>query len=269
MAIRRTTFLTASEWRQIVPTRSKSQKIDDLVDIMSAVSTLLEESDLLIASTLTDAEFLEYWRGNILRSHLSIFKELSALQLQIRESRPSQFYWAVPSSLDNPADNKFQTKLMPFSLEFDSLDTAVMFTLSWSVMLQILSNVISLYNHFFGDFTDPPSLRDALRDNRQGLNFPHESTETGLFLGLGDISIESVKQTADQLARYLCQSIEYFHRVEMGIFGLQSTCFLQWSLRKYFRNHAGHERELDWVLSIKNMGGSGFHFGIDIMTFND
>jgi hypothetical protein len=249
--------------------RSDAQKFDELIDIMAGVPVLLEESDMLINGTLVSVENIDFLRGNILRSYLLVVKKLSNWQLEVRADHPSQFYWAVPSSLDNPADVKFESKLVPFALEFDSLDTAVMFCLSWGVMLQLLMDVMSLYSYFFGNMANPPSLAEVLMETQKGPKFSKESLETYLFPGLEQLSIESVRQKADQLSRHLCQTVEFFHRIDMGTLGSQSTCYMQWIVRKYFRSHAGNERELEWVMNIKNMEGPGFRFGIELMTFRD
>ena len=80
--------------------------------------------------------------------------------------------------------------------------------------------------------------------------------------------MSSVKEEADKLARCICQSIEYCHKIENGTIGPHMTTYAQWVLKSYFRRFH-QERELAWCLNIKNMRGPGFRHGIELMGFQD
>jgi hypothetical protein len=227
--------------------RNDPRSFDEFFDIIAEVPVLLEESDLLISNTNNTNT---HWRAAVLRGFFSVIDKIYAWQ---NLSCPS--FHAVPSRLHNPADDPFPDKAFPFSLEFDSLETAAQFCLSWAVTLQILGKVAELYQHFWGENEPERSLTELVSNN--GINCPKLKYD----------SLSSIQTEAYKISRNLCQSIPFCHRVEMGMYGPQSTCYVQWTLRKFFEQH-GYERELQWVLNIKNMRGPGHRCGIQLMTFD-
>jgi hypothetical protein len=212
-----------------------------------------------------DLAYSHHWAGVVCRSCISIFNELRDFQDQLRTNNLALLYWAVPTTINNPADEKYGHKIFPISLDFESIHTATLISLSWGVMLQLLSNIIRLYDQLFGSLEDPPSLQSILQ---QKVQIPGESRAT---LSQEEsaisqtLSMSGLKTEADRISRYCCQGIQYFHRTEMGTFGLQLTCYARWLLKQYFRKLPQYEHELEWALNIPKMSGQGFQSGIDLM----
>ncbi|KAF2665744.1 hypothetical protein BT63DRAFT_428692 [Microthyrium microscopicum] len=170
--------------------------------------------------------------------------------------------------LHNPSDDSYQNQLFPFTLEFESLNSAILFVLSWAVMVQALDNIILLYNEVYP--AGNPSIKDVLNLDHQ--NTPAttpESTESVVAPTLQLDSIEAIISEADKFARYLCQSIEFCHRVECGTLGPQCTYYAQFVIRRHYQQLSRYERELSWCLNIVNMRGPGSRCGINLMSFED
>jgi len=135
--------------------------------------------------------------------------------------------------------------------------------LNYGVTLQILWTILLLLSKYdFGE--DQDILRHAFE------LIERESPEGGA-LNSADrkfSTASSIKSEADRLARFLCQSIEYCHRADMGTLGPQSTTYTQWVLRCYYRK-AGLDRELEWCRNIKYMTGPNSQCGIVSMLFGE
>lgn len=198
-------------------------------------------------------------RTDLFKAILAVLEKFHDHHQRYSAEKAGPLYWAVPSSLHNPSDDHYKSKLFPFALQFDSLETASHVVLQWAIVCQVLFNMVELYQHFCAD-TIPSSKIDQSKSEDPTVP---ESLMKSKFS-----TLSSVKEEADKLARCLCQSIEYCHRTENGTAGPQMTCYAQWVLKSYFRQFH-YERELAWCLNIKNMRGPGFHNGIELMGFQD
>lgn len=223
----------------------------EMVDVASEVPSLLEQTDVLIASR--DIIPMHMW-GNIFDSSLLVLEKLYGRNEKLRAERERVLYWAVPSSARNPADDAYGSKLFPFALEYESLATASSMIFLWATVIQVLVSMMDLYEHFFGDFPTFDEPKPRIDENPK------------LVLNSRFPTIASVKDEADRLARQLCQSIEYCYKMENGVIGPQMTCYVQWVLGLYFRKFH-YQREIAWWSNIRNMTGPGFRHGIELMTF--
>ncbi|RFU35768.1 hypothetical protein B7463_g545, partial [Scytalidium lignicola] len=239
-----------------ISTNSEHGSLHELIGVACEVPVLLEESEMLIASS---SIIVEPWRTNLFKASLAVLEKLHDRHQKYKAKTGRPLYWAMPSGVDNPADDPYDSKLFPFALQFESLESASQVVLWWAIVLQVLCSMIDLYHHFFGCSTPSSAFDQSKSENLTGpqplLNsrFP---------------TMSSVKEEADKLARFLCQSIEYCHRIENGTIGPQTTTYAQWVLKSYFRQFH-YERELVWCLNIKNMRGPGFRHGIELMGFQD
>lgn len=188
----------------------------------------------------------EHFEGSgIKAAAISLWGTMSAIyfwQARLRAASPTPLYTAVPSKLNNPSDDAYDTKLFPFGLEFQSSQTATHFVASWAFLLHI-HTVLQCISEEWGEAGCVPSQ----------------------FVNLHN-SFGSFQEEADKLARLLCQSVEYCHRIEMGTFGPQTMLYPLWIIRQFF-TRCGAERELQWCNSIGNMSGLGTRCGIKLMTF--
>jgi hypothetical protein len=250
------TVYYCQQLNKVMSTSSEHDSFHDLIDVACEVPVHFEELDRLTSSrnTLADDE-----KENIFKPSLALLGRLHDRHQRYRAQIGRPIYWVMPSGVDNPADDSYQSKLFPFALQFDTLETASQVVLWWAITLQVLCRMIDLHQHFFGSATTSPASDLSISEN---------STGPGPLLNSRFPTISSVKEEADKLARCICQSIEYCHKIENGTIGPQMTCYAQWVLESYFRRF-NYEREIAWCLNIKNMRGPGFRHGIELMGFQD
>ena len=254
-----TRSMTIQYCRQITKVMSTSTRHDsfhELIDVASEAPAVLEQSDLLMSEsgTLSDQEM-----GNIFSTSLTVIEKLEDRQQRYRAEIGRPLFWTMPSSVENPADESYDSKVFPFALHFNNLETASQVILLWSITLQVLCSMLDLYERFF----DTSALSPAFKRSNAA-----DATVPVPILNSRFPTMLSVKAEADKLARYLCQTIEYCHRISNGTIGPQMTCYSQWILKSYFRR-LNYKRELAWCLNIKNMRGPEFRHGIELMGFQE
>jgi hypothetical protein len=249
--------LGPDSWRQVMCVDDVEYSFESLINVVSEVPLLLEQSNELIRSGQADEGHL--------RSLFEVVLKIEAWQQSVRLSSMKPPYWAVPSRLHNPSDDGFASPLFPFALEYRCLNVAMLFMFGSAVMLQTLTAALRIMdassvpqNNSFAQNNDPALSRpQPIQDESTTIQFQDEGTS---------YSAPSIKRKADNIARFICQSIEYCCRQEMGTVGAQASCHPQFTLRNYFQR-AGFKRELDWCENIKNMAGPGLRRGIDMMMF--
>lgn len=233
---------------------SNGDPMSDLIDVAWEVPAVLEKSDILMADNNTIPELI---RRDAFKPSLDVIEKLHNYQQRYKDKLEILPYWAKPSTAYNPADESYDTKLFPFALHFASIEIATHLILYWAILLQVHYSILCLHLHFFGHTIVSPES-----------DLSDFGNPTKYLLNSRSVTLNSIKDEADKLARYLCQSIEYCHRIEHGTIGPQLTCYAQWVLKTYFRQF-NYKRELVWCLNIKGMWGPSFHSGIELMCFQD
>jgi hypothetical protein len=248
--------LDPDTWRQVMYASDMDFTLESLMDIVSEVPLLMEKSNEMIKSRKLNEEHL--------LSLLNVVGEIGAWQQAHKISSIEPPYWAVPSQLHNPSDDEFTSPLFPFALEYRSLHVAMLFMFGSGVMLQMLTaaalmmEITAAHGNLFAQRGDLLLEQDPRNENPNTIfQFQDDAAS---------YSLPYVKQKADDLARFICQSIEYCCRQEAGTVGAQASCHPQYTLRNYFRR-AGLQRELEWCKNIKNMAGPGLRRGLDMMMF--
>jgi hypothetical protein len=230
--------------------------LESLMDIVSEVPLLLERSKGLISSGGLDDEHV--------RSLLAVYKRMGAWKQPREPGSNNPHYWAVPSRLHNPSDDGYTNQLFPFALEYRCLNIAMLFMFGSAIMLQILSSILLLKRS--DEATHEEIIEQTETPSGDKDRFFDTDLESGDTNELWPTS--RVRREADKLARFLCQSIEYCCRHEMGTVGAQASCHSQFALRNYFRQ-TRQRRELDWCRNIKNIDGPGVRRAIEMMLFGD
>ncbi|KAH7394902.1 hypothetical protein DE146DRAFT_615659 [Phaeosphaeria sp. MPI-PUGE-AT-0046c] len=239
--------LSPGTWAQLLDADNTNKSFEDLMDIVSEVPSLLESCDALQPPTNNE---------DLLRSLLGRMTNISSWQQSYRLELHILPYWAVPSQLHHPSDDKFAARLFPLVLEYQSLVVATLFIFSSTAMLKILLVALRLAN-----LSSRGSRASKTRAIRGDVTIKHSNTIQFCY------TVVEMQTEADRLARLLCQSMEYCLRQEMGTLGLQVNCLSQSVLRGYFWQ-AGRERELDWVRNISKAYGPGFLCGMKMMLFH-
>jgi hypothetical protein len=205
--------------------------------------------------------------ASIVKEFIGVANQMYIWLRHTKDTSSRMAYWAVPSRIHNPED-EYPPKLFPFTLEFDSLNSAMMFSLTWAIHLQIFNKIIHIHRWFLSHAASLPCMHEIFgHDVQQDLQT--DSTGEFSYMNLEKISISLIKTEAEKLGRLLCQCIGYCYRADMGTLGLQSARYLQWVSREFFRQSAGYERELAWILHIKYITGPGLHDKLDLIEFED
>lgn len=264
LAKERVLALSATEWRDIAPPEaSDCDVLEELLITVTSVPCLFEEANAILGGV--DDMVCEAWARSVLKALVSAVESIHALIARLREVQSGNIYWACPTSLWHPLDDVLGYKLFPFSLEFASFQHAVILVLAWAFVVLILSKMTNLYTKVY-DITGNVEFLDAVL---QSLKFEPAVVQQSQAMNHDRPSLWALHVEADKWARHICQSIGYLYRVDMGILGPQSTTYGQWAARKYFLEHPGHDRELEWCLRIKDMRGPAHRFELQLMSFED
>jgi hypothetical protein len=231
---------------------SAAASLEALVDLISQVPVLMEETDRVVASEVPSPKLLQIL--------LEVYQKFTRWQQSYRLKSAGPMYWAVPSRLHNPSDDAFANRLFPFTLEFSSLNAAIHISFSSAVMLQIITAALLLLEKDSASYKGIIGQDSPCSPDHESPKLESPNIEATLW------SVCSLQREADRLARFLCQTIEYSFRYEMGTIGAQTTCHPQWALRSYFR-YAGFQREFEWCKNIKNMHDTSLRPGLSLMLF--
>jgi hypothetical protein len=132
------TIYYCQQLSKVMSTSSEHDSFHDLIDVACEVPVHFEELDRLTSSrnTLADDE-----KENIFKPSLALLGRLHDRHQRYRAQIGRPIYWVMPSGVDNPADDSYQSKLFPFALQFDTLETASQVVLWWAITLQVLCRI--------------------------------------------------------------------------------------------------------------------------------
>lgn len=242
-------ILTRSQWSSLMPDSDLSDVCDALMDITCELPFMLEDLENRLSDPGQDCRA-------VIKQIVDVLLDTYRLQSRVRQTSAEPIYSTAPAQLINPADDAYNSKLFPFAIIFRSLTHAVHCILTWSVQLQIYASLM------------PPS-EWRTRSVREQVLWAMDRDITDMASLDGDywmLPSGSMKEAADQIGRMLCQSVEYCHRPEKGLFGPQTMLYAQFIMRSYYRQ-ANCERELSWCLNVQNMHGIPTRCSVKTMTF--
>ncbi|KAK9235229.1 hypothetical protein V1525DRAFT_390679 [Lipomyces kononenkoae] len=258
-------FRSSGEW--LAMSRNVySQPVDRLLDIITNVPATFGQCNALMDGAHPEQQDNEM--TSIIKELIGVVNQIHHWQNRTKFDGSRIPYWAVLSQIHNPADDKYPTKLFPFALEFDSLDSAIMFSFTWSACLQIFNKIIHIHRWFSSYAAYLPGLQETFGHVMQQ-DLQTTSTDESDYMDPNKISIYFIKAEADKLGRLLCQCVEYCFRTDVGTLGPQSFRYPQWTMRQFFRQNAGYERELEWALQIKYVSGPRLYDKLELMEFED
>lgn len=212
--------------------------------------------------------------AEVAQSMLATTKVVQLWHDNFWKTSPTPRYWTVPSRATNPADIDHSDKTFPLCFEFQCVPVSVAVMLCWSVIAQLNSNVIQIYDLVQARLGASIELEDLLAQTDATVVDPASMLEAASEITPPSTAekgrlIQEIQSEGTKMARYICQSMEYYHRIEMGTIGGQATIYPSWSARQYFRLHPGHEREWSWLQNICKMKGHGTRWGLRTMRFAD
>lgn len=246
--------------------------LDEVYQMIADVPAILERAVML--SSIDEQTDLLKESSAVARSILVMVKSVESWHDRFSKASSTPRSWSVPSYATNPADVDPSNKVFPFFFEFESLSVAIPVVMCWAVSAQLYSNLIQIYELVetrLGHHIDLEYLLAQADATSVSVENPLEaSTQKSILFNAGESgSIQYFHNEGTRMARYVCQSLGYFHRIEMGTYGGHATTYPSWSARQYFRLHPGHEREWSWLQNMHKMEGSGTRWGLSMMTFAD
>ncbi|KAI1497195.1 hypothetical protein F5X99DRAFT_397868 [Biscogniauxia marginata] len=269
---RQAKILENNIWRQIVTESGVSGALDEVYQMIADIPTILEGAVAL--SSIGDRSILLKESAAVAQSILVMVKSVEFWHDTFWKASPTPRSWSVPSYVMNPADVDPSNKIFPFCFEFESLSVAVPVVMCWAVAAQLYSNVIQIHDLVQARLGRHIKLEYLLTqadatvvDTASPLEAPSQNTL--LFTADKSRSIQDIQNEGTRMARHVCQSMPYFHRIEMGTYGGHATTYPSWSARQYCRLHPGHEREWSWLQNMHKMEGPGTRWGLSLMTFAD
>lgn len=205
--------LAPGEWYALLGP-APTESLAHLLKVAVEIPAILEKAESLVEKRYPES---------LTATDLLIRKFYELKEWRAQKASP---YWVVPSTLENPADEKYNDKLFPFALKFHSIATAVEWIFCSTIMLR--------------------TVDAALTAGSVGLSSPNNG------LLVCDLALQG---KADKLARLLCQCFEYCFTLNNGTLGAQATCSAQWAVQTYFDHH-GRTREIEWCKNISAMGAA-------------
>ncbi|KIV98670.1 uncharacterized protein PV09_09551 [Verruconis gallopava] len=248
--------LTAAQWMEVLPEHADTDPLDKIMHICCDLPDTLEAiEDVLIR----DNSF-EPCIQKITDKLVHTLAKISLLQSNLLQSSPTALYTTVPALLTSPADNGEHSKLFPFVFTFRSLQVASYFIVSWALQLHIYMSLMRLSMRRGSSGDSYSTVLDLLAVS--------PGSEDEEFIRGNYVALQrgTIKEVAEKLAHDLCRSVEYCHKPHMGTYGPQTMLYSQWVLREYFQ-HFGSQRELLWILAVKEMRGAPTRCGMMMMKF--
>lgn len=269
---RKAQYLEGKIWQMFAPCSDTNDALDEGFQLIADVPALPERATSL--PSIVDSSALLNNSATVVRSILAAMNSVESWHAKFWASSPTPRSWQVPSRASNPADVDPSDKTFPFCFEFESIGVALPVTICWALAAQLWSNVIQIYELLRASLGRDFEIEDLVAQAEatvEDATRPMEAWVQGSEAShtAKGRSIEEIRREGTRMARYVCQTMEYHHRIEMGTYGGHAITYPCWSARQYFRLHPGHERELSWLQSMYKMEGSGTRWGLSTMTFTD
>jgi hypothetical protein len=242
---RQSLLLSPQEWRRFLRTDGNGElgEFDALINMTGDALALIEETESFLS--YLPKVGIEERSIALIQAYTSAIQRLHRWQERVRKASDKPLYWAVPSKLSHRDDESGDIQEMfPLVLEFQTLNTAILLIFSWAVLLQIYCSVIRLASLL------PDAQGTHLDDTTPSYNVQFDIDE------------------AEKVVRLLCQSLEYFHRIDLGFLAPQATTYPSWILKSYLKHRPGHEKELKWCEEFKNLRGPGSRCQVVMMMFS-
>ncbi|KAK0112808.1 hypothetical protein ONS95_014537 [Cadophora gregata] len=260
---RQADFLENNIWRQIVNESNLDDALGEVYQMIADIPTLLEQ--VVSLPSIGDRNILLKESADIVRSILAKVKSIKSWYDNFWKNSPTPRSWLVPSCASNLADVDPTNKVFSSCFEFESLSVAATVVMCWSVAAQLYSNVIQIHSLVQARLDRHIALEDLLAQ----VDTTVVDASSRLEASSQNTLLREIQSEGTKMARNICQSMEYYHRIEMGTYGSHGITYPSWSARQYFRLHPGHEQEWSWLQNMHKMEGPGTRWGLSTMAFAD
>lgn len=238
---RRESFLSSPEWLERPWKSIPKSPHDELIDWLFSLPAIIRQFDTI--SETTDRAILRAELNDIIAKYLQIDAVLQGLYKKLDGMVSGPLYWTTLSTLESRLDNDTQGKLFPVSFQFPAFSIAMTVSTYWSNMMVIHIQLMYAYGKL------------AMVESAETID-----TDTDCFLPsvfgndgspLATPSAQKFHEHGDrwrEMARNICQSVEYFMRTDMGAYGALTILSVLGGCHSCFRNAPGDwSREVGWI----------------------
>ncbi|EXJ78442.1 hypothetical protein A1O1_08842 [Capronia coronata CBS 617.96] len=231
LATRKSTYLAQPEWVTVPWKIQPKSDLDQLLDIMAQLTTLIEQAARL--NTTIAFDVLHAQRIELAQQGWEFHAQLENWYQGLLRKHADPLYYERPSSA--PFISHLAS-VFPKALHFQNFEIARLHISYWTILLLLYSSILTIPVSSLND-VNPTSGLVALVDNE----FPHRQ--------------------ALELARMIAQSMEYLLSEDMHILGPQKVFFaLRTAMHVFTSTEKG--QEMEWCKEIfEELGRRGFSFG--------
>ena len=223
-----------------------------ILDLMIKIPSIMESLDRLAFSTHRATETTVLSR--LLQICSGLHEQLTTWNKDLKKQVDGELYWIVPSLAHSPADDPIRGRIFPLAFNFPSLNIAQLLLLYWSTLIVLYQTIQGIQQRL---------IRCGKENTEMELNLRYEDTADRDERWL-DHNCPSTSRVAD-LAKNICQSLEYCYRRKNGMLGLQSTVFPRWVAHEFYSSQPDCLRELIWCSEVGNMTAPDSRFDLHVM----
>jgi hypothetical protein len=254
---RKTSLFTAIESKRPVERPEIPGLYCELQDLMIKLPSVMEALDMLALSINRPAESVVLTR--LLQICTDVHAELMAWEEGLKEqAKEERLYWSVPSKAHSPADDAAGGPIFPDALQFPSLCIAQLLVFYWSTLIVLYRSIQDIHKRLNRREMDDPPIDPVLKEIDSSARLERWSDH-----------ICPSNDRISELAKNICQSLEYCSQTKNGTLGLQSRAFPRWVVHGFYSSQPDRTRELLWCSELDNMTAPDSLFNLHIIDLSE
>ncbi len=224
--MRRKTFLTDPDWKNIPWNHGSKTTDDELLDLMAQMPALFVDADAIPAMPPGEAVLA---RLALINRSWDLYAELERWYEEAQPSTPE--YWTVFATMPNPTDDPVLGKVFPTALYYPSLRLANRYLYYWTSVILTLSTIRITWFALQGadsDYTKPAHpadkrCRDCATAGLTSCSCGRE--KTSIRFDMTSVRPPPDHEMLAEPARNIARSVEYCTQPEQGNLGAIATVF--------------------------------------------
>ena len=252
LAAERRSYLAQPEWLQKPWANTRKSHFDLLVDLALQLPIFSEKTEAL--SFISDPHQRFAAGVEILWSFHQFDSKLTSWFSNYVKCVDGPLYWPKLSSINSSADSPDLGKVFPVYFHFSSLTTGELLMLYWMTQMMLHIHMGTLFDRL-------PTLAKHIKNSQDSTtscdSSEGQSRESGSpgssHASLADQIPPLVHRTEwpNTLARFICQSAEFFFQEELSSMGGAPCLSYLLSAQACFRVASGNwARELTWIHEV-------------------
>jgi len=234
---RRDIFLSRPEWRSTPWKSIEKAPYDAIVDVIYDVFAVLQKFD----ETCSKEDPLKRRDGlyEIITTCLDLENQLKRVYDKFDNSVPGPLYWPQLSKLESNLDDDISGKVFPISFYFSTFFVAQVVLGYWSAMTTVHHQLMCTYQKL---------AEIELPSTHGGSNDAARAIDVRFSIHLAADRADEHARLSEDMARNLCQSVEYSLQDRMGGLGpLAVLTHLSGCLDYLLNRQERFQREAKWM----------------------